>query len=150
MVCEVCQLRRQCVAGKSGRGRTIRLHPQERLIQEARALQQSEEYDPYRKLRQVAEHKIARLAQLGIRQARYFGRVKPLFQLLLAATVANLTLLATKTGLMRSGKRRGPIFVHGICPLWQQSWSPFGCCAHIQSRRRRSTTVSQAGFRLDF
>lgn len=116
-VCGVCQLRRQCVAGKSGRGRTIRLHPQEGLIQEARAFQQSEEYGPYRKLRQVAEHRIARLAQLGIRQARYFGRVKTLFQLLLAATVANLTLVATKTGLMRSGKRRRSFFCPRNLPL---------------------------------
>ncbi|MBI2935007.1 MAG: IS1182 family transposase [Chloroflexi bacterium] len=112
-VCGACQLRSQCVAGKSGkRGRTIRLHPQEGLIQDARAFQQSEEYGPYRKLRQVAEHRIARLAQLGIRQARYFGRAKTLFQLLLAATVANLTLVATKTGLMRGGKGKGSSF----CP----------------------------------
>jgi hypothetical protein len=107
-VCGACQLRPQCVAGKSGkRGRTIRLHPQEGLIQDARAFQQSEEYGPYRKLRQVAEHRIARLAQLGIRQARYLGRAKTLFQLFLAATVANLTLVATKTGLMSSGKGKG-------------------------------------------
>jgi hypothetical protein len=45
--------------------------------------------------RQVVEHRIARLVQLGIRQARYVGRTKTLFQLLLAAAVANLTLLAT-------------------------------------------------------
>ena len=32
--------------------------------------------------------------QLGIRQARYIGRTKTLFQLLMAAAVANLTLLA--------------------------------------------------------
>ena len=39
--------------------------------------------------------------QLGVRQARYFGRAKTLFQLLMAATVANLTLVATRLGLMR-------------------------------------------------
>ena len=77
------------------------LHPQEALIQEARAFQRSEAYAPYRTLRQVAEHRIARLMQLGARKARYFGRRKTLFQLLMAATVANLTLVATKTGLMR-------------------------------------------------
>jgi hypothetical protein len=42
------------------------------------------------------------LVQLGIRQARCFGRRKTLFQLLMAATVANLTLIATKTGQMRT------------------------------------------------
>ena len=36
---------------------------------------------------------------MGIRQARYFGRVKTKFQLYLAATVANLTLVAAKAGL---------------------------------------------------
>ena len=39
--------------------------------------------------------------QLGVRQAHYFGRTKTLFPLLMAATVANLTLVATGTGLMR-------------------------------------------------
>ena len=50
-----------------------------------------------RRRRQVVEHRIARLVQLGIRQARYFGRTKTLFQLCLAAAVANLTLLAAAT-----------------------------------------------------
>ena len=40
-----------------------------------------------------------RLVQLGIRQARYFGRTKTRFQVYLAATVANLTLVAGKAGL---------------------------------------------------
>ena len=47
----------------------------------------------------VVEHRLARLAQLGIRQSRYFGRAKTKFQLYLAATVANLTLVAGKLGL---------------------------------------------------
>ena len=45
------------------------------------------------------EHRLARLMQLGIRQARYFGRAKTRFQLYLAATVANLTLVAGKAGI---------------------------------------------------
>src|SRR3712207_6705855 len=36
----------------------------------------------------------------------YVGRAKTLFQLLLAATVANLTLAATGAGLMRGHRRR--------------------------------------------
>ena len=43
---------------------------------------------------------MARLVQLGMRQARYFGRAKTLFQLLMAATVANLTLVAGRVGMM--------------------------------------------------
>ena len=67
-------------------------------MQQARALQQSEAFDEYRQRRVVVEHRLARLVQLGIRQARYFGRAKTKFQLYLAATVANLTLVATKAG----------------------------------------------------
>ena len=75
------------------------IHPQEALLQQARALQQSAHYDGYRARRVVVEHRLARLVQLGLRQSRYFGRVKTRFQLYLAATVANLTLVAAKAGL---------------------------------------------------
>ena len=68
-------------------------------MQQARALQQSEAFAGYRQRRVVVEHRLARLVQLGIRQARYFGRTKTRFQLYLAATVANLTLVAGKDGL---------------------------------------------------
>jgi hypothetical protein len=114
-VCAVCPLRPQCVSAGPGKGRTVSLHPQEALLQEARAFQHSEEFSPYRQLRQVAEHRIARLMQLGMRQARYFGRVKTLYQLLIAATVANLTLVATKVGLMRGrGSRRYHFFARTV------------------------------------
>ncbi len=99
-VCGGCPLRPECVAARDGKGRTVSLHPQEALLQQARALQHSEAFDEYRKRRQVVEHRLARLVQLGLRQARYFGRTKTLFQLLMAATVANLTLVAGKAGLM--------------------------------------------------
>jgi hypothetical protein len=92
-VCAACPLRAQCLRGEGGR--TVDLHPQERLLQAARALQVSPVFAEYRRRRQVVEHRIARLVQLGIRQARYVGRTKTLFQLLMAAAVANLTLLAT-------------------------------------------------------
>jgi hypothetical protein len=99
-VCGVCPLRDQCIASRGGKGRTVALHPQEALLQQARAFQQSEDFAEYRSRRQVAEHRLARLVQLGVRQSRYFGRAKSFFQLLLAATVANLTLVATKIGMM--------------------------------------------------
>ena len=98
-VCGVCPLRTQCVAAAPGTGRTVQLHPQEALLQQARALQQSEAFGEYRRRRVVVEHRLARLVQLGIRQSRYFGRSKTKFQLYLAATVANLTLVAAKSGL---------------------------------------------------
>ena len=101
-VCGVCPLRSQCIAAQGRQGRRVQIHPQEGLLQQARALQQSAAYDEYRARRVVVEHRLARLVQLGIRQSRYFGRVKTKFQLYLAATVANLTLVAGKIGLSGS------------------------------------------------
>ena len=90
--CAACPLRTQCVRGVGGR--TVAVHPQERLLQEARALQASPAFAEYRRRRQRVEHRIARLVQLGIRQARDVGTPKVRFQLLMAAAVANLTYLA--------------------------------------------------------
>src|SRR6266849_4674726 len=84
--CAACPLRAQCTRGQGGR--TVQLHPQEALLQQARELQASPAFDEIRQRRQVVEHRIARLVQLGIRQARYFGRTKTLFQLGLAAAVS--------------------------------------------------------------
>ena len=96
-VCAACPLRSKCF--KPGRkGRKVQLHPQEAMIQAAKDWQQSPAFDDFRKQRQVVEHRIARMAQLGVRQARYFGRRKTLFQVLMAATVANLTLVLANGG----------------------------------------------------
>lgn len=95
-VCGACRLGPQCVRGRGGR--TITIHPQERLLQAARAFQATPAFREYRARRQVVEHRFARLVQLGIRQARYRGSAKVLFQLFMAAAVANLTLVATGHG----------------------------------------------------
>ena len=133
-VCWACPLRSQCIAAKGRKGRQVLIHPQEGLLQEARALQQSAEYDQYRRRRVVAEHRLARLEQLGIRQARYFVRVKTKFQLYLAATVANLTLLASQIGVVGdlvdnhdAIVSTAPIGVnHGVdrhlLPTWMLAW----------------------------
>jgi hypothetical protein len=91
-ICAACPLRAQCTRGRGGR--TVQVHPQEVLLQQARVLQRSPAFGEARRRRQVVEHRLARLVQLGIRQARYIGRTKTLFQVGLAAAVANLTLLA--------------------------------------------------------
>ena len=60
--------------------------------------------------------RLARLVQLGVRQSRYFGRAKTRFQLLMAATVANLTLVATKMGMIGSwrwwGRLQAPLTIN--------------------------------------
>ena len=48
-VCKACPLRAQCTSARAGVGRTVRLHPQEALLQEARRLQGSPAYDEYRR-----------------------------------------------------------------------------------------------------
>ena len=101
--CDRCALRPACMRARPGKGRGVRIHPQERLLQAARTLQASPEFGPYREKRQAAEHRLARLVQLGIRKSRYFGQTKTFFQVMLAATVANLTLTATKMKKMRPG-----------------------------------------------
>jgi Transposase DDE domain/Transposase domain (DUF772) len=100
-VCAACPLRAQCLTEPNRRttrrtGRTVLLHPQERLLQAARAFQQSPAFVEVRRRRQAAEHRLARLVQLGLRQARFVGRAKTLLQLAMAAAVANLTLLAVQ------------------------------------------------------
>jgi len=46
--------------------------------------------------RVVVEHRIGRLVQLGIRKSRFFGRAKTEFGVLMAAAVANLTLVSKR------------------------------------------------------
>ena len=95
------------------------IHPQEALLQQARALQQGAGYDEYRARRVVVEHRLARLVHLGIRQSRYFGRARTKFQLYLAATVANLTLVAGTIGLSgrTGGDATGRSDILNIVPL---------------------------------
>ena len=134
-VCAVCPLRAQCLMPSSHGGRRVVLHPQEALMQAARAFQNSVAYAPYRKLRQAAEHRLARLVQLGVRQARYVGRMKTLFQLLLAATVANLTLVATKTGLMKGRKGPHDPVSSRLASVWAVLMRPLGLAVASRTAR---------------
>jgi transposase len=147
--CKVCPLRSDCVKAKGDKGRTISLHPQERLLQEARALQESEAFEEYCQMRQVAEHRLARLVQLGIRQARFFGCKKTLFQLLMAATVANLTLVANKTGEMASRRvQASPPFII-LRSAWRHLAPAFRYLSHLE-RRLAPARQQKPGFRLGF
>ena len=89
--CQSCCLRSQCIKGTSGR--TISIQPEERLQQQARAHNKTGAGQKSLRERVVVEHGIARLVRLGIRQSRYFGKAKTRFQVILAAVVANLSLV---------------------------------------------------------
>ncbi len=93
--CIACLLRSRCTTARvAGRSVTITEHTKE--LQRHRRRQRTKAFLRTYRRRVVAEHRIARLVQLGIRQARYFGRIKVAFQVSLAAAVANLTLAASK------------------------------------------------------
>lgn len=89
--CQACPLRSQCVRGQGPR--SISIQAEERLQQQARAQNQTEAGRQSLRERVVVEHRIARLVGLGIRKSRYFGRKKTRFQVVMAAVVANLSLV---------------------------------------------------------
>lgn len=115
-VCAACPLRVQCVRGRGGR--TVNLHPQEALLQAARQVQASPAFQEYRIRRQVVEHRIARLMQLGVRQGRYCGVAKTLVQACLAAAVANLTLLAGQVDTEQAAATALPLAAALVMLLW--------------------------------
>jgi hypothetical protein len=123
-LCRACPRYADCVQDKRRRGRFVQLHPDESRLQAARALEQTDYFREQYRQRVVVEHRIARLVQLGMRQARYFGRAKTRFQLLMAATVANLTLLAGKAGLegtlrrVAARLRRLATRIRCLTPMW--------------------------------
>ena len=139
-VCAPCPLRPQCLRGKGGR--TVQLHPQEALLQQARALQASPLFRDYRRRRQVVEHAIARLVQRGIRQARYRGIPKTLFQALMAAAVVNLTLIAGFAGALWSLWLGLFMPVGVFWALQAVSWRGLAALAAAASPASRSALLS--------
>jgi hypothetical protein len=101
-LCRICPRYAECVTDKRRRGRFVTLHPDEERLQAARAFERTDYFREQYRQRVVVEHRIARLVQLGIRQSRFFGREKTLFQLLMATAVANLTLIAGHDAAARS------------------------------------------------
>jgi hypothetical protein len=111
-ICSQCPRQEQCLAPSKNdhahprpRGRTLSEHPEEELLAQARAQQRTPDFHAAYRERQTVEHRLARMMQLGCRQARYFGRAKTELQWILAATVANLTLAA---GQQRGWKAANP------------------------------------------
>jgi len=143
--CAGCALRAQCVKPKARGGRSIAIHPQEALLQQARADQATDAGRAALLERQVVEHRIARLVQLGIRQSRFFGRTKTRFQLLMAATVANLTL--TWSAPARAASKRAQeareARKSASCALLGASWALTG--AHRGPWRWTPSSPDAAG-----
>src|SRR5712691_352205 len=88
VACQGCPLRAHCTTAAGGR--TVAVHAQEALLRAARAAQATPAGRERLRARVVVEHRLARLGQLGVGQARYRGRQKTGFQLLILAAIANL------------------------------------------------------------
>ena len=124
--CKVCPLRSKCTTARvSARIVTITEHTQE--LQRHRRYQRTRAFAKIYRRRMVAEHRIARLAQLGIRQARYFGRARVAFQVNLAAAVGNLSLAASR--VLSTIK-------DGLCTFVSALRSLLDCLVAINSFRR--------------
>jgi hypothetical protein len=91
-VCAACPLRTQCTT--STRGRSVQLHPDERLLAELRAAQQPSHGRAKLRERVKVEHTLAHLGRWQGDRARYLGVRKNLFDLRRVAVVHNLHVIA--------------------------------------------------------
>ena len=91
--CGPCPLRTRCTKSRDA-ARALRVTHKTEQLWKLRKRQKTKGFKQRYRRRVVVEHRIGRLVQLGVRQARYLGRRKVRFQVALLATVANLTLLA--------------------------------------------------------
>jgi transposase len=90
--CAVCPLRERCTT--SAAGRSVSIHPDEALLVELRARQQTAEGRAVLRQRTMVEHGLAHIGQWQGRRARYRSERKNLFDLRRTAVVHNLHVIA--------------------------------------------------------
>jgi hypothetical protein len=90
--CQACPLQTQCTT--STRGRSVQIHPDERLLAEFRAAQQTPHGRAKLRERVKVEHTLAHVGRWQGRRARYLGPRKNLFDLRRVAVVHNLHVIA--------------------------------------------------------
>jgi transposase len=91
--CGPCALRTQCTKSRVA-ARVVQVTAKTRELQRLRRGQRTKHFQRCYRRRVVAEHALARMVRRGLRQARYFGRVKVTFQTTLIGAVTNLSLAA--------------------------------------------------------
>lgn len=91
-VCAACPLRTECTT--SSRGRSVQIHPDERLLTEFRARQATPAGRAKLRERVAIEHSLAHLGRWQGDRARYVGERKNLFDLRRVAVIHNLHVLA--------------------------------------------------------
>lgn len=90
--CASCELRSQCTAAKKG-GRSIAIHPQEKLLLQLRQRRATREGRAQLRQRVTVEHSLAAIAAIQGPRARYKGIRKNSLDLRRCAAVANLQVL---------------------------------------------------------
>jgi transposase len=91
--CAACPLRERCTKSKSG-GRSVSVHPDERLLEELRERQRTPEGRAKLRERVDVEHSLAHIGHWQGERARYVGERKNLFDLRRSAVVHNLHVIA--------------------------------------------------------
>jgi len=91
-VCAACALRPHCTT--NAQGRTVTIHPDERLLVELRERQQTAEGRAKLRERVAVEHSLAHVGHWQGDRARYLGERKNLFDLRRVAVVHNLHVWA--------------------------------------------------------
>jgi transposase len=89
--CQVCPLRAQCTRG--AQGRSVAIHPDERLLEELRERQQTAAGRAKLRERVGVEHTLAHIGHWQGDRARYWGARKNLFDLRRCAVVHNLHVI---------------------------------------------------------
>lgn len=100
--CAACPLRERCTKSRSG-GRSVSVHPDERLLAELRERQSTPEGRKKLRERVGVEHSLAHIGRWQGDRARYKGERKNLFDLRRSAVVHNLHVIA-RTPLSLSDK----------------------------------------------
>jgi len=90
--CGSCALRERCTSSKTGR--TVSIHPDERLLEELRERQLTPQGRAKLRERVAVEHSLAHIGQWQGDRARYLGERKNLFDLRRTAVVHNLHIIA--------------------------------------------------------
>ncbi len=98
--CGSCALRERCTSSKTGR--TVSIHPDERLLAELRERQLSAQGRAKLRERVAVEHSLAHIGQWQGERARYWGERKNLFDLRRTAVVHNLHIIARAPSLAQA------------------------------------------------
>ena len=89
--CASCPLRAKCTSSKTD-SRKLSVSANYDELRALRAQQRTTAFKKAYRRRTRVEHRIARMVQMGARQARYFGRAKAAYQMCITAAVANLVV----------------------------------------------------------